>query len=193
MNSHSHEFELEKSAVRRVVLEQLRNQPEEERRQKSNIIMNRLVQMAEFKKSRVIMFYVSLLEEVDTLSLLKTVLQEGRSVIVPFVDTKNKTLLSVPIKNPETDLTPGSYGILEPKKNLVNHFDVNQLDLVLVPGIAFDRKGRRLGRGKGYYDRFLKSLSRRTQTIGLAFNFQMLETIPTDERDIAVNQVITNE
>lgn len=184
---------MDKSAIRRLMLERLKNQPDAERYRKSGIITGRLACSAQFKKSRAIMFYVSLLEEVNTLALLKAVLEEGRTVTVPFVDSKNKTLLPVQIKNPDTDLMPGSYGILEPKQNLVNRFDVHQLDLVLVPGLAFDRTGRRLGRGKGYYDRFLKSLSEHTRTIGLAFDFQMLETIPADERDMTVHEVMTNE
>ena len=185
-------IEEEKSRIRETVLTQLRNQPPSERARKSGEILNQLSQLGAFKKSKVIMFYVSLGEEVDTSILLKTVLREGCTVTVPFVDKKNSFLLSVQISNPETDLIPGSYGILEPKQHLVKPFDLSRLDMVLVPGIAFDRKGHRLGRGKGYYDRFLKSLPDHIQTIGLAYDFQFMETIPVNDLDIAVQKVITN-
>jgi len=184
--------EFEKLKIRQIVLDRLKNQPFLERRRKSDLILSQLSRFIKFKKNRVVMFYVSMLEEVDTLPLLKTALQEGCTVTIPFVDQANKSLLSVRIENPETDLVRGSYGILEPKKHLVNHFDVNQLEAVLVPGIAFDRKGHRLGRGKGYYDRFLKSLPKNIKTIGLAYDFQLMDLIPVNDLDIAVQQVITN-
>ncbi len=185
-------IEAEKSKIRQTILNQLKEQPLSERRRKSNLIRDRICQFKEFQQSRVMMFYVSMAEEVDMLPLLNKMLEEGRQVNVPCVDQKNNSLLSVPITNPETDLIPGTYGILEPKKHLVNHFDVNQLEIVLVPGIAFDRQGHRLGRGKGYYDRFLKSLPKQIQTIGLAYDFQLMDSIPVNDLDIAVRHVITN-
>lgn len=185
-------IEAEKSKIRKAILKQLKDQSVSERRSKSNIILDQLSRLSEFKKSRVIMFYVSMLEEVDTLPLLNQALREGRVVTVPFVDQKTRSLLCVQITDPEHDLMPGSYGILEPKKHLVNHFNLTELELVLVPGIAFDRTGHRLGRGKGYYDRFLKSLPKEIQTIGLAYDFQLMDSIPVNDLDVAVGQVITN-
>ena len=156
------------------------------------MILDQISRLSEFKNSRVIMFYVSMLEEVDTLPLLKKVLREGRVVTVPFVDQKTRWLLCVQITDPENDLVTGSYGILEPKKHLVDHFDLTELEMVLVPGLAFDRTGHRLGRGKGYYDRFLKSLPKQIQTVGLAYDFQLMDSIPVNDLDIAVRRVITN-
>ena len=185
-------IERQKADIRQQMRELLHGQSASERQKKSDLILRKVSQVITLKKGVSIMFYVSLLEEVDTLPLLKTALESGCVVNVPYVDRKNNSLISVSIQNPETDLEQGSYGILEPKKNLVSHFDVNQLETVLVPGIAFDRNGRRLGRGKGYYDRFLRSLPKKVKTIGLAFDFQILDSIPVNESDIAVQQLITN-
>ncbi len=185
-------IEVEKSKIRETVLNQLKIQPLSERSRKNEKILNQISQLNSFQKSKVIMFYVAMNEEVDTVPLLKKVLQENRTVTVPFVDKKNSSLLSVQILDPQKDLAPGSYGILEPKEHLIKPFDLKRLDLVLVPGIAFDRKGRRLGRGKGYYDRFLKSLPPHVETIGLAYDFQLMETIPVNDLDIAVSRVISN-
>lgn len=190
MNSLS--IEAEKSKLREAILNQLKAQSVSERRRKSNIILDKLSRLNEFKTSRVIMFYVSMLEEVNTLPLLKKVLKEGRVVAVPYVDQKSRSLLSVQITDPENDLVTGSYGILEPKKHLVDHFDLSELEMVLVPGIAFDRTGHRLGRGKGYYDRFLNSLPKQIRTIGLAYDFQLMDSVPVSDLDVAVHQVITD-
>ena len=183
--------EIEKSRIRELILNQLRNQTVSQRRQKSDIILSKVSQLIEFKKAQAVMFYVSMLEEVDTLPLLKIVLKTGCAICVPYVDRENNSLLSVQIENPDADLISGSYGILEPK-NLTNRFDVNQLNAVLVPGIAFDRKGNRLGRGKGYYDRFLKALPSYIQTFGLAYDFQLIDSIPVNDLDISVQHVVTN-
>ncbi len=190
MNLNS--IELQKAELRSQVLERLKNQSAEDRRKKSSFILEELSTFVELRKGQVWMFYVSLLEEVDTLPLLKAALEAGCTVTVPFVDKNSNSLLSVPIGNPETDLERGNYGILEPKKELVVRFDIHQLEVVLVPGIAFDREGRRLGRGKGYYDRFLKSLPAKVKTIGLAYDFQFFERIPANHLDMPVQKVITN-
>ncbi|MDD4908777.1 MAG: 5-formyltetrahydrofolate cyclo-ligase, partial [Candidatus Omnitrophica bacterium] len=85
-------------------------------------------------------------------------------------------------------LKVGPYGVWEPvAETLVKPED---LDLIITPGLAFDKKGNRLGRGKGYYDRFLSKLSDRAPSIGLAFDFQILPLIPTTSYDVSVNKII---
>ena len=185
-------IEAKKSKVRKSILNQFKSQSASERLRKSTIILDRVSRLSEFQKSRVIMFYVSMFEEGDTLPLLKKGLREGRVVTVPFVDQKTRSLLCVQITDPENDLVAGSYGILEPKKHLVDHFGLTELEMVLVPGLAFDRTGHRLGRGKGYYDRFLTLLPKHIKTIGLAYDFQLLDSIPVNDLDVAVQHVITN-
>ena len=85
----------------------------------------------------------------------------------------------------------GPYGILEPKEEYVREIDKEKIELVIVPGLAFDQAGRRLGRGKGYYDRFLFSLPSKTPKIGLAFSFQIVEQVPCDPHDFPLTSVIS--
>ena len=192
MDKVSEVLELEKTKWREAVLLKLRQQLAAEKRQKSGLILGKLSQLKSFRESRTIMFYVSMLEEVETIPLLKTVLKEGRNVTIPYIDRKSGNLISVVIQNPDQDLEPGTYGILEPKKNLVKPYPLQQIGFVIVPGIAFSRDGHRLGRGKGYYDRFLKLLPSETQKIGIAFDFQLFDSVPANEFDVKVDQVITN-
>jgi len=85
-------------------------------------------------------------------------------------------------------LEKGRYGILEPARK--HYCDIKKLDLVIVPGVAFDRRGNRLGRGKGYYDDLLSRLPKDTPSIGLAYDFQILPTLPTTPTDVSVSRVI---
>ena len=181
----------DKEKLRQVILAKLKQQSAELRRKKSELIIAKLKRRAEFRNSIGLMFYIATANEVDTKPLILEMLQQRREVIVPYVDRKTDSLMPVQMHDFKGDLGPGSYGILEPRPELVRLFDLNRLDLVLVPGIAFDRRGHRLGRGKGYYDRFLKTLPPHVKCFGLAFDFQIVQSVPTDEFDMSVDRIIT--
>ncbi len=183
----------DKEKFRRAVIAKLKQQPPKSKHRKNNLVLEKLKRTPEFRKSMALMFYVAMSGEVDTKSLLLEVLREGREVAVPYVDRKTNSLISVQIHNPEQDLHPGTYGILEPKPDLICPFDPNRLDLVLVPGVAFDRQGHRLGRGKGYYDRFLKTLPPHVKCFGLAFDFQVFKSVPIENFDVSMDRIIANE
>ena len=183
----------EKTKLRHAVFQKLREQPMELRRVKSAAVLEKLRRLAEFRESKVLMFYAATDQEVDTKPLLESALREGRCVVVPRIDRKAGSLVPVKIRDAGKDLVAGSYGILEPREELARPFDPGQIDLVLVPGVAFDKSGRRLGRGKGYYDRFLKTLPPRIKRYGLAFDFQIFESVPFGNSDVSVHHVITND
>ncbi len=184
--------ESEKWILRQQLLSQLKGQDSVVRQNKSKSVLEQLKKLPDFVSSKSIMFYISLSEEVDTLPLLKETIKSGRTVTIPYINKVSNSLISVSISDPDNDLTPGSYGIMEPKAHLVRQYDVNLLDLVFVPGLAFDREGHRLGRGKGYYDRFLKTLPSYVKRIGLAFDFQILDIIPVNQHDERLDQVIVS-
>ncbi len=192
MNSALMTIVQDKAKLRQAVLGKLKQQPTELRHRKSSSILEKVKRTSEFRKGMALMFYIATSGEVDTKPLLLEALREGREVIVPYIDRKTNSLISVQIHNPEQDLHPGTYGILEPRPDLVCPFDPNRLDLVLVPGIAFDKQGHRLGRGKGYYDRFLKTLPPHVKCFGLAFDFQIFKSVPTDDFDVSMDRMITN-
>jgi 5-formyltetrahydrofolate cyclo-ligase len=123
--------------------------------------------------------------------MIKECLSIGKKVLVPFSDTKNRILILSELNSWE-DLTPGSYGILEPKEEKIIQPSSDKIDLIIVPGVGFDEDGRRIGHGKGYYDDLLK-YSKDTISIGLAFEIQILDKIPTEKHDIAVNKIITEK
>ena len=89
------------------------------------------------------------------------------------------------------DLKISSYGILEPKKDKIKNISSDKIDLIIVPGVAFDLKGNRMGHGKGYYDRFLNLV--KSTSIGLAFEFQIIENIPVESHDKPIDMIITEK
>jgi 5-formyltetrahydrofolate cyclo-ligase len=180
-----------KHKIRKEIKEKLNSHSELEKTRKSGIIKNRLFSGEEFKKANVVMFYVSLKDEVDTLDMIDEAVKTGKRVCVPVILKEEKRLIAGEIKDRKADLESRHFGIYEPRKGHVKEVPLEDIDLVVVPGIAFDKKGVRLGRGHGYYDRFLCGLPDRTKTIGLAFDFQVVEHLPKDSHDIPVCKTIT--
>ncbi|MCA9401536.1 MAG: 5-formyltetrahydrofolate cyclo-ligase, partial [Candidatus Omnitrophica bacterium] len=146
-----------------------------------------------YQQAQNILFYASFKGEVETFDLINTAIDHKKTVALPIADQKTKGLVPVRITNIQKDLSRGSYGILEPHHHPDNIIEVTSLNVVVVPGLAFDRKGNRLGRGAGFYDRFLRSLPSHVCTIGLAFDFQIFDTLPLiEEHDIPLSKIISN-
>lgn len=133
--------------------------------------------------------YVSLPDEVETWRLIEYMLEHGKHVVVPRVSGARLQLAEV--RDPARDLAPGAFGVWEPRRGTRRTVPLRDLDLVLVPGLAFDRAGNRLGRGRGYFDRLLARAPRSLHTIGLCFRFQLLDRLPTNAHDRPVHAVLT--
>ncbi len=184
---------MEKTKIRKIMLERLKRQTEEEKERRGEIIRDILFGLEEFKRARTLLSYVSLGYEVDTRNIIKESLRMGKVVAVPVTMKKDKEILPSRVVNFEEELTPSNFGILEPRKEYLRLIPREDLDVIIVPGLAFDKNGARIGHGGGYYDRLLKTLSPHTKTIGLAFNFQILERLPVSSHDIPVSRVLSNE
>ncbi len=118
----------------------------------------------------------------------------GKKVLVPVVDKESEQLVLSDLRDFDLELEPGTFGILEPKPSYRRIVPLAEVDLVLVPGLAFDVKGHRLGRGKGYYDKLLREISlnrRDVKFVGLAHSFQVLGEIPHERHDISVHKIVT--
>ncbi len=149
----------------------------------SNRITQKLLSLPEIKVSKYILLYYPHKNEVNTLPVIQKLLKEGKSVLLPKVQGKD----IIPIKiNNLFQLKKGYAGIKEPEGEAVSP---EKIDVVIVPGVAFDRKGHRLGYGKGYYDRFL--LKTKAKKIGLAYDFQIVQEIPAEEHDVPLDLIIT--
>jgi 5-formyltetrahydrofolate cyclo-ligase len=197
------DIRLTKQKIRTKMLVKLKTQKEEEQERKSKIIKEKLLALRIFKKAKVVMFYIAFGGEVKTEEMIKITKKLGKIVCVPVLRRRSGPTLSgvkasimkkdkvsirpVLVEN-RIKLVRGLYGVAEPA--IKKAISLQDLDLVIVPGLAFDRKGNRLGRGKGCYDQFMKELPERTNTIGLAFDFQILPSVPTTIHDVSVKKVL---
>ncbi len=178
---------LTKEQIRSKILLKLKAQKEESRERKSRIIKEKLFRQKEFKKAKHVMFYSAFKGEVDTQEMIKETRKLGKIASVP-VCKKNRISIKPCILDDNARLEKGPYGVPEPAAQ--RPIPLKDVDLIVVPGIAFDKKGNRLGRGKGCYDRFLKKLPRQITSIGLAFSFQILPSIPARTHDVKVSRVL---
>lgn len=175
---------MDKFELREVMKERRRKLPELEAAEKSSRIKKNLFSMNDFRSSSSIAFYASIKSEREVLTedMITDTINQGKRVCVPKVSGDYIAMFLI---HSLEDLSPGYKGILEPKGG-----KMEIPDLVIVPGIAFDRSGNRIGFGRGYYDRLLSLLSR-TTTIGLAFSFQMTDKITPGRFDIPMDFVVT--
>jgi len=179
-----------KKHIRKEILHKLNKQARDEAFRKSRIIKTKLFSLPEFKNARTVMLYASKNGEVITDEIIEEALQAGKKVALPRC-TSQETIVAKEIKKREIDLEKSNFGIYEPKKRKET-IQPEGIDLFIVPGVAFDRRNNRLGRGKGFYDKFLKGLPQDKISVGLAFDFQIVENLPKDSYDIPVSKVITN-
>lgn len=163
----------------------------EEVRRRSRMIVRRVLTRPEYRRARILFCYLDADNEVETGEIIRTALEEKRLVAVPLVEEKAGSLRAVLIRDPDRDLTPGFRGIREPVDRESTGLDPREIDLAIVPGTAFDRFGNRLGRGGGYYDRFLPRLRRTACRLGVAFECQMVEVIVPQPHDQAMDMIIT--
>ncbi len=180
-----------KAQLRTTILRRLKQQKEGQRRRRSEAIRRKVYRLTAFRQAKTVFCYVALPYEVQTWRLIEGMLTKGKRVVVPKVARKNRRLQLSQLRNPSEDLAPGAFGVLEPKADNLRPISPNKLDLVVVPGLAFDRRGHRLGHGLGFFDRFLARLPKDTPTIGLAFRFQVFDRLPARAHDRAVKTVLT--
>ncbi|MDP2940797.1 MAG: 5-formyltetrahydrofolate cyclo-ligase [Candidatus Omnitrophota bacterium] len=178
---------LTKAQIRSKILRLLKIQEEEDRNRKSRLIQKKLLKVKEFRKAKIVMFYIAFRGEVNTEEMIKAAKRLGKIVTVP-VCIKNRATLKACILDDNPALKKGPYGVFQPARE--KFIRPRDLDAVIVPGIAFDKEGRRLGRGRGYYDRFLQKIPQSAVTIGLAFRFQIIPYVPTLAHDVNVKKVI---
>lgn len=173
---------MEKKELRQYIRQQKKLRTPEELAQQSIAIMQKLAVHPLFVKAQRVMLYASLPDEVQTLDFVQEWCTK-KQVILPTV--VGDDIIPVEMRA-EDSMRVGDYNILEPDSEPYE----GPLDLIVVPGMAFDREGHRLGRGKGYYDRFL-ALYPDVPTIGLCFDFQYVEQIPVEPHDKLVDCVLT--
>lgn len=182
-----------KKDIRKKILSIRNSMSSEEADYKSNIIIDKLTALDEYKNSKTIFVYMSFGNEVNTLELIKQMLVSNKRVVVSYTDSKNTVLIPSEIKNLEEDLARNKFGYLEPIFDRIIRVEPEEIDLIIAPGVVFDKSFNRIGYGKGYYDRILAKKRKDTKTIAVAYEFQVLDNIPAEEHDIKMDKIVTEE
>jgi len=186
----------EKRALRKRILALRDALSADERQQKSNAIQARLFSLPRFAAAQTVALFVSFKSEVLTESIIRGAFSLSKVIAVPVTDLTRKQLSLSRLMDFDADLVPGTWRILEPKPGCIRPVALNEPDLVITPGAAFDRQGRRLGYGGGFYDGLLKSMTVRKPAIALALAFalQIVDEVPFDpSHDQPVDMIITED
>ena len=179
-----------KQALRRQMRRKLAGMPAEAAAIKSRAACSAFAALAEFRDASTVMLYMPIAMEVDTVELTLAAWQADKTVLMPKVTLEPRRMSAVQVRSFEDDFTVGAFGIREPAG--AEAWPVDGIDLIVVPALAYDRCGNRLGKGGGFYDRFLALPSRRGVPCGLGFDEQLLDEVPTDDHDQPIDMVVTD-
>jgi len=180
-----------KGKLRESALEKRCKISEKERVAKSHAIWESVLALDEVKKASEISCYIGIGSEVKTLGLVAGLLGKDKKVLVPAIKKAGSNMDMCSVLSLD-ELEKGRY-FFEPRKECRRVSKPGNIDVMLVPGIAFDERGCRIGYGKGHYDRYLKKLKPRTPVIGLAYECQVMEEIPEEGHDVRVDKIITEQ
>lgn len=176
---------MNKDELRKIIKQRKRQFSSKQLENMSFCIMSKLLDHPKIKKAKTILIYHSLPDEVYTHSAILKLQNEGKTLVLPAV-IGNGTMETREYKNTQ-ELKTGAFNIKEPSGK--QYTDLKNIDVAVIPGVAFDIHNNRLGRGKGYYDKFLPSIPQ-AYKIGICFDFQKLQKVPTDTNDICMDEVL---
>ena len=179
-----------KKELRQRLRKTLAEIPLEELSTKSLRACHRLFEQPEYIKAEVIMVFLSLPREINTSPLVLRAWQDRKRVLAPRISWNQRRMLPVEIRSLTEDLMESSMGVREPAWGIP--FPISMIDLVIVPGLGFDRFGNRLGRGRGFFDRFLAHAEFKGVACAMAFEEQMTQSIPVGPLDRHVDMLVTD-
>jgi len=182
-----------KQELRREIIKKRDSLSHEERIERSLRIGDALRNLREFQQAKVVHFFLTLRSEVMTEGAIRGALSAGKTVVVPVIDKKHRHLSLSRIDDYDQELTITTHGILEPRPKSYKFIPLEEVNLMVLPGVAFDVRGHRLGYGAGYYDRLLKAEEERPLLVALAFEIQIVDEIPVGDHDIRVDKILTEE
>jgi len=180
-----------KKDIRKFILEQREKIDDNIRSEWDKNIFDLFINSELYKKAKVIFVFVSFKSEVNTHQIIETALKDSKTIYVPKIQLKEKGMEIFEINSLE-QLKLGYFNILEPQEGCLSA-PMDSIDLILMPGVAFDRRGGRVGYGKGFYDRFLRNMIKTVNKIALAYDLQILDKVPMDEFDVRIDGIITNK
>ena len=187
------EIRTTKAEIRNDIFKRLAALAESEVKAKIRQIENRLFEFANFLEANIVLLYINTAGEINSQQIIKRCFDYNKIVILPAFETDTYKIKLMKVDNLDTDLKPGQRGILEPDENRCNVVPVECIDIAIIPGVAFDEKGGRIGSGEGYYDRLIPKLPITTRKVALAFENQIIRQIQMESHDKHVDIIITEK
>ncbi len=157
---------------------------------KSRSIASEVRKLGVYTKARTIMLYMNIGSEVATKEMIEMALKDGKKVLIPFLGKTKKNIRAAKIVSLEKGLVKGAFGIMEPEPRLCRAVPEENVDMVVVPAVAYDLSCRRIGYGGGYYDRWLKKVPEKAR-VGVAYDTQVVKEIPDCRGDVKLNMIVT--
>jgi len=182
-----------KTEIRADMLKQINRFSNKEQIEKTKKIEDRLFEFANFLEAKIVLMYVASPGEVASMNIIKKCSEYNKIVVLPAFNTETYTMELLKVDDVETELIQGPRGILEPDTEKCKIVPIDRIDIAIVPGVALDEKGERVGTGEGYYDRLIPNLSMTTRKVALAFEEQIILQVPTESHDRHVDIIITDE
>ena len=179
---------MHKKELRIIIINHLKKLTETTYKEKSVLIHKKLLQEQGIKNAQVIGITLSVFPEVETWDLIKLFWSQGKRVVVPKCEPKSRMMTFYEITS-FNQIENVYMNLSEPIPHMTTKVSKEEIDYLIVPGLAYDRQGFRLGFGGGYYDRFLTDFKK--PTISLAFHMQIVEKIPTDDYDVPIEKIMT--
>lgn len=180
-----------KREFRKKVISERKKQSPEFISKNSSIIVDKVLQMDCIKKAKTIMLYLDFNNEVQTDDLINKLISLRKTVASPITLKEEKKLIPTQITDLKKGIKIGAYNIREPKLECSHPIDIKDIDVVIVPAVAYDTNCYRLGYGGGFYDRFLENLRPDAKTIGIAFDLQIFDEVPKEPHDAQLNFIVT--
>lgn len=180
---------IDKKEIRNMIIKKRDELSLESRNNKDNSILDKLLKSEMYIKSKNIFTFINYGSEVDTKKFIIKAIADGKKIFVPKTIKSTREMKALEISSLE-NLKPDNWGILEPE-TFNREINKQELDLIIVPGVAFDRNGNRIGYGGGYYDRYFSDLNSTIKKVVLAYDIQLMESFQCEDHDIKVDFIIT--
>ena len=182
-----------KIQIRDDICQMISALPEGEIAEKTRAIEDRLFEFANFLEAKIALLYINSDFEVQTTSIIKRSYAYNKIVVLPAFDPENHEMNLMKVDHFSKDLVPGPRHVPEPNASRCKTVPMDRIDIAIIPGLAFDEKGGRIGTGQGYYDRLIPKLAITTRKVALTFEDQIVAQIPMESHDKHVDIIITDK
>ena len=182
-----------KIQIREDIAKKISELSESKMNEKTSAIEDRLFEFANFLESKIALLYINGNYEVQTENIIKRSYDYNKIVVLPAFDPQQFKMTLLKVDNFGRDLKAGSRGVLEPDVRRCKIVPMDRVDIAIIPGLAFDEKGGRIGSGKGYYDRLIPRLAITTRKVALTLEEQIVPQVPMESHDKHVDIIITDK